>query len=87
MELHTQFFGFSTEETMEGIINIAKTVSATQDEEVWLEVISYRDRKQKDEVSIRMQNDERMGPLWQRGMDLVSPGTGLMMGNFRRLKK
>ena len=78
---HSVFQLGSTEEPMEGITNIAKTVSATQDEEVWLELISYRDRKQKDEVS------ERMGPLWQRGMDLVSPGTGLIMGNFRRLKK
>ena len=71
---------------MEDITNIAKTVSATQDEEVWLELISYRDRKQKDEVSIRMQNDERMGPRWQRSMDLFSPGTGFIMGEFSRLK-
>ncbi len=84
---HSVFQLSSTEAPMEGITNIAKTVSATQDEEVWLELISYRDRKQKDEVSVRMQNDERMGLLWQRGMDLVSPGTGLIMGNFRRLKR
>ena len=84
---HSVFQLSSIEAPMEGITNIAKTVSATQDEEVWLELISYNDSKQKDEVSIRMQNDERMGPLWQRGMDLVSPGTGLIMGNFRRLKK
>jgi uncharacterized protein YbaA (DUF1428 family) len=68
---------------MEGITNIAKTVSATQDEEVWLELISYNDSKQKDEVSVRIQNDERIGPPWQRGMDLVSPGSGLILGNFR----
>ena len=84
---HLVFQLSNTEAPMEGMSNIAKAISATQDEEVWLELISYRDRKQKDEVSVRMQNDERMGPLWQRGMDLVSPGTGLIMGNFRRLKK
>ena len=84
---HSVFQLSSTEAPMEGITNLAKTVSATQEEEVWLELIFYRDRKQKDEVSVRMQNDERMGLLWQRGMDLVSPGTGLIMGNFRRLKK
>ena len=51
---------------MEGITNIAKTISASEDDEVWLELIYFRDRKQKDEVSVRMQNDERMGYFGQR---------------------
>ena len=44
---------------MEGITNIAKTVSADQDEDVWLQLIFYRDRKQRDEVSAKMGNDEK----------------------------
>ena len=51
---------------MEGITNIAKTISASEDDEVWLELIYFRDRKQKDEVSVRIQNDERMGYFGQR---------------------
>jgi uncharacterized protein YbaA (DUF1428 family) len=47
---------------MEGITNIAKTVSADQDEDVWLQLIFYRDRKQRDEVRAKMGNDESMGP-------------------------
>ena len=43
---------------MEGITNIAKTISATQDEEVWLELIFYRDRKHKEEVGAKMRKDE-----------------------------
>jgi uncharacterized protein YbaA (DUF1428 family) len=43
---------------MEGITNIAKTISATQDEEVWLELIFYRDRKHKEEVGVKMRKDE-----------------------------
>jgi uncharacterized protein YbaA (DUF1428 family) len=70
---------------MEGITNIARTVSATQDEEVWMELIFYRDRKHKDEVAAKMRNDERMGSLWQRSID-VSPGTGFIMGQFSRIK-
>ena len=75
----------NTEAPMEGIANIAKAVSATQDEELWLELIFYRDRKHKDEVAQKMRNDERMGTLWQRSMELVSPGTGFIMGEFNRL--
>ena len=75
----------NTEAPMEGITNIAKTISATQDEEVWLELIFYRDRKHKDEVGAKMRKDERMGTLWQRSMALVSPATGFIMGEFSRL--
>jgi uncharacterized protein YbaA (DUF1428 family) len=83
---HLVFQLNNTEAPMEGITNIAKTISATQDEEVWLELIFYRDRKHKDEVGAKMRNDERMGTLWQRSMALVSPGTGFIMGEFNRLK-
>jgi hypothetical protein len=34
----------STEAPMEGITNVAKTVSANPNEEVWLGLIFYRDR-------------------------------------------
>jgi hypothetical protein len=33
-----------------------------------------------------MRNDERMGSLWQRSIELVSPGTGFIMGQFSRIK-
>jgi hypothetical protein len=51
-----------------------------------MELIFYRDRKHKDEVAAKMRNDERMGSLWQRSIELVSPGTGFIMGQFSRIK-
>jgi uncharacterized protein YbaA (DUF1428 family) len=39
----------STENMMKDWTNIAKTISANQDEEVWLEIIFYRHRKHRDE--------------------------------------
>jgi uncharacterized protein YbaA (DUF1428 family) len=84
---HLVFQLSSTEAPMDSITNISKAVSATQDEEVWLELIFYRDLKHKEEVGAKMRNDERMGTLWQRSMQLVSPGTGFIMGEFNRLNK
>jgi uncharacterized protein YbaA (DUF1428 family) len=71
---------------MEGITNIAKTVSANQDEEVWMELIFYRDRKHRDEVSAKMQNDENMERLYKQSVDLINPGSSFVMGEFSRLK-
>jgi uncharacterized protein YbaA (DUF1428 family) len=75
----------NTEAPMEGITNIAKTVSANQDEEVWMELIFYRDRKHRDEVSAKMQNDENMERLYKQSVDLLSPGSSFVMGEFSRL--
>ncbi|MDQ3902749.1 MAG: DUF1428 family protein [Thermoproteota archaeon] len=83
--VHLVFQLNNTDAPMEGITNIAKAISATQDEEVWLELMFYRDRQHKEEVGTKMRNDERMGPLWQRSMELVTPGTGFKMGEFSRL--
>jgi uncharacterized protein YbaA (DUF1428 family) len=83
---HLVFQLNNTEAPMEGITNIAKTISASQDEEVWLELMFYRDRKHRDDVRSKMGTDERMGPLWQRSIELVSPGTGFIMGEFNRIR-
>jgi uncharacterized protein YbaA (DUF1428 family) len=70
---------------MEGITNIAKTVSAKQDEDVWLQLTFYRDRKQRDEIRAKMGKDEGMGPINKQFMDLITPGS-MIMGEFVRLK-
>jgi uncharacterized protein YbaA (DUF1428 family) len=76
----------NAEAPMNGITKITKTVSANQDDEVWMELIFYRDRKHRDEVSANMQNDESMGRLFQQSLDLVTAGTGFIMGEFSRIR-
>ena len=75
----------NTETPMEGITNIAKTVSATQDEDVWLQLIFYRDRKQRDEIRAKMGNDESMGLINKQFMELITPGS-MIRGEFVRIK-
>ena len=82
---HLVFQLNNTEAPMEGITNIAKSISATQDEEVWMELIFYRDRKHRDEVGTKMQNDENMERLYKQSVDLLSPGSSFVMGEFSRL--
>jgi uncharacterized protein YbaA (DUF1428 family) len=75
----------NTEAPMEGITNIAKTLSASQDEEVWSELIFYRDRKHREEVDSKLRNDESMASLFKQSLDLLSSGSSLIMGEFSRL--
>jgi uncharacterized protein YbaA (DUF1428 family) len=75
----------NSEAPMEGITNISKTVSANQDDEVWMELIFYKDRKHRDEVNAKMRNDVNMEQLFKKSMDLITPGTTFVMGEFCRL--
>jgi uncharacterized protein YbaA (DUF1428 family) len=85
--LRVEYFQLSgTENMMEGITNIAKTVSANQDEEIWVEQIFYRDRKHRDEYMTNCGNDENMRKLYKQFMDLITPGSKPIMGEFSRLE-
>jgi uncharacterized protein YbaA (DUF1428 family) len=76
----------NTDVPMEGFTNIAKIVSANQDEEVWVESLYFRDHQHLGEVMTKIQNDERMTSLMKQCMNLMSPGTSYITGEFNRLK-
>jgi uncharacterized protein YbaA (DUF1428 family) len=68
-----------------GFTNIANAVSANQDEEeIWLELHSYRDRKHQEEVGAIMQSDESAGQLFRQFMGLITPGS-CIEGHFGRI--
>jgi uncharacterized protein YbaA (DUF1428 family) len=87
--LRVEVFQLTNTDTYDGCINIFNTVSANQDEEIWVELQSYRDLRQMDEVTSEVMKDENMreeGPLVKQFMDLLSPGSGMIMGKFTRLR-
>ncbi len=75
----------STDDMME-FVNISKTVSADQDDEVWMEIQSYRDRKHLEEVGAKMMNDKNMAAEGQQFLNLITPGSRCSFGEFSRLK-
>jgi uncharacterized protein YbaA (DUF1428 family) len=87
--LRVEVFQLTNTDTYDGCINIFNTVSANQDEEIWVELQSHRDLQQMDEVTSEVMKDESMrdeGPLVKQFMDLVTPGSGMIMGKFTRLR-
>src|SRR5512145_2449236 len=50
-------FQLDNSETPEGFTSMTDVVSANQDEEVWLDLESYRDRKHMDEVVTRIESN------------------------------
>jgi len=67
--------------------NIAKTISANkEDEEVWLEIQFYRDRKHLEEVCAKMMEDESMKKESHQFLNLITPGSRCNFGEFSRIK-
>jgi len=85
--LHYDIFKLSNNSvSMEGFENIANTVSANQDEEVWIESIYYKDRQHMKEVMSKMEKDERTAELMKQSMALLPPGAKFIMGEFEHLR-
>ena len=82
--LRSELFQLNNTKSYEdmGLTNIANTVSASQDEEVWVELQYYRDRKHLDEVKAKCGNDENMGRLYKQSLDLLTPGSSFIIGEF-----
>ncbi len=83
--LGSEFFQLSNAETFKGFTNLAETVSANGDDEVWVELQRYRDRKHRDEIVAKIRADSTAGPLFGQFYGLVVPGQNSIMGDFNRL--
>jgi hypothetical protein len=69
-----------------GFTNISNAILANQNEdEIWLELHTYRDHKHQEEVGAIMQSDESAGQLLRQFMDLIRPGS-CIEGQFGRIK-
>jgi uncharacterized protein YbaA (DUF1428 family) len=83
--LHSEFFRLGSRETFEGFLSIAKTVPISPDEELWVELEYYKDRKHRDGVVASVKKDACGGPLFGELMGLISQESRIVMGEFERV--
>jgi uncharacterized protein YbaA (DUF1428 family) len=76
----------SEQEVPEGVESIAKTLSISDDEELWVSLQFYRDQAHADQVRSKMMQDESIGKLMKEFDGLVSQGKSLIADGFSRLK-
>ena len=78
-------YKLNTRENMMDLVNLANTISANDNEDVWLEILSYRDAKHVEEVTKAMEGDKRANELYKEAMQIISPGS-IVFGDFSRLE-
>ncbi|MGH9965358.1 MAG: DUF1428 family protein [Nitrososphaeraceae archaeon] len=83
--LRLEFFILDNIIPMEGITNIADTINANSDDEVWVELQHYRDKKQMEESMASMVKDQNVVRLYKEGSNLITPGSRFIKGKFNRI--
>jgi uncharacterized protein YbaA (DUF1428 family) len=82
-----EVFHLRDTETVGPFINIANTISSNQnEEEVLTALVYYRDRGHRDDLVLKIQNDEYYRSILQESKDLLTPQSGIIIGEFSRLK-
>ena len=80
-----QSFQLNNDQKGEGFTSMNDTVSASQDEEVWMDVEAYTDQAHMDNVISKIMGDEMALSIMKRFLDLLSPGFNPIRAEFRRL--
>lgn len=85
--LKFEVFQLGSTNDMMGFANIAKTIaSKPEEEEVWLEIQSYRNHNHFQEVGAKMMADDAIKEDGQQFFNLIAPGSRCSFGEFNKIK-
>lgn len=73
-------------ENMMDFVNISKIISANEDEDVNLEILSYRDAEHVEQVMKAMKSDKKANELYKESMEIITPGS-IVFGDFSSIKE
>lgn len=82
-----EVFNLNSRENMMEFVNLSKTISASDDEEVWLEIQSYRDAKHVQEFMKAMEGDTSGDQMYKEFIELITPESIVTFGDFSKLEQ
>ena len=83
-KVYYELFRLAVNTSWEGFENISKSVSASTDEDVWITIMSYKDKKHRDEFVAKMSNDKECQQGYEEWARLLSPSSKVITGEFDR---
>ncbi len=83
--LRFEVYNLNARDDMMEFVNLAKTISASDNEEVWMEIQSYRDAKHVQEFMKAMEGDKSGDEMYNEFMKLITPGSIVTFGDFGKL--
>ena len=84
-EIHYELFRLAVKSSWDGFENISKLVSTSpDDEDVWITIMSYKNKKHRDEFVQKMSNDKECQQGYEEWSRLLSPNSKVITGEFER---
>lgn len=80
-----EVFSLTSRENVMEFVNLGKTISANEEEDVGLEIQSYRNAGHVKEFTPSMEGDRSIEPLYKEFMKLITPGSVVSFGSFSKL--
>lgn len=82
MNVGYDLFRLAGSTSWEGFVNISKTVTASEDEDVWISILSYRNKKHRDEFVAKMASDKECQQGYEEWARLLTPDSKVVTGEF-----
>lgn len=76
-------YKMNARDNMMGFVNLSKAICARDDEDVWLEILSYRDTNHVHEVMGALERDKKGNELYIESMELITSGS-TVLGDFNK---
>jgi hypothetical protein len=71
----------------QGFAGLDKQLGATPNDELWLEIDSYKNGSNLNRVMEKVREDPQPRPLWEKLSQLVGSGRSIAMGEFNRVSE
>lgn len=83
--LRSEFYVLGDAKVFRGFRDLREVLEATSDEEVWVEIDTYRDKADSVQVITAIGNDPATGPLFARVLQLATSAVPSAQGNADRV--
>lgn len=67
-------------------VNITKITPANQDDEIWIEILTFKNSKHKEDVMSKIRNEDVIEQGIKQVLDHITSGSKVFIGGFDRLK-
>jgi hypothetical protein len=79
-------FGQISAEEIPGFISITKIIPINPvEEDIWINIVTYNDRQHRSKVVDKISKDKECQDIYEEFMQLITPNTGFINGEFRNL--
>ena len=71
---------------LQGFAGLNKQLGANPDDELWLEIDSYRNESDLNKTMQKVRGSKEPRPLWEKLSQIVGPGRSIAMGEFDKVR-